>query len=160
MGLYESVASADLARAMLQHPDRSINELRRMINPYARSVPSQPSPYGMHEIVDTTPSELATPEPRLTKAQQFRDKFGNLNERIFVISSNVVMMEYYPSKNALTVEFKRWIKGVGRVTGGGAQYFYLNITREEWMSAKQAGSKGKWVWAVLRRGGKPYYRTR
>ena len=147
MALYESVTGQDIK-----------NSANR-ISPYGRAF-APVSPYGLSGMIDTAPYDVEVSGPRLTKAQQFFDKYGNVNERIFVISSNVVMMEYKPMKNELVVEFKRYVRGVGKITGGGPQYFYLNITNEEWRSAKQAGSKGKWVWAVLRRGGKPYYRLR
>lgn len=98
--------------------------------------------------------------PRVTRALQFRTMGGQLSEKIFVVSSNVVSMSYNASRQQLTVEFQRWVKGVGRVIGGGARYLYFDISLEEWKSAKLAGSKGKWVWAVLRRGGKAYTRVR
>ncbi len=119
-------------------------------NPRARyeGSPAQPE-YG---VTETT--------PRITRELQFRTMSGQLSEKIFVVSSNVVSMSYNAQRQQLTVEFQRWVKGVGRVIGGGARYLYNNITLEEWKSAKTAGSKGKWVWAVLRRGGKPYMRVR
>lgn len=98
--------------------------------------------------------------PRITRELQFRTMTGQLSEKIFVVSSNVVSMSYNAERQQLTVEFQRWVKGVGRVIGGGARYLYFDISLAEWKSAKTAGSKGKWVWAVLRRGGKAYTRVR
>ncbi len=127
-------------------------------NPFKRSpfLPKDPRYGGAKEpeygVVEAT--------PRITRELQFRTMSGQLSEKIFVVSSNVVSMSYNAERQQLTVEFQRWIKGVGRVIGGGARYLYNNITLEEWKSAKVAGSKGKWVWAVLRRGGKPYMRVR
>ena len=140
MGLYESI--------ML---DKYTNPFKAPVgmNEKARySTTSEPE-YG---VTETT--------PRITRELQFRTMSGQLSEKIFVVSSNVVSMSYNAERQQLTVEFQRWVKGVGRVIGGGARYLYNNITLEEWKSAKTAGSKGKWVWAVLRRGGKPYMRVR
>ena len=103
---------------------------------------------------------VAEETPRVTRSFQFKTYGSGVSETIFVISSNVVSMTYNAQRQHLTVEFQRWVKGVGRVIGGGAKYLYYDISLEEWKSAKLAGSKGKWVWAVLRRGGKAYMRVR
>lgn len=140
MGLYESIMF-DKYTNPFKAPEGMSQKAR-----YSRT--SQPE-YGVAEAT-----------PRITRELQFRTMSGQLSEKIFVVSSNVVSMSYNAERQQLTVEFQRWVKGVGRVIGGGARYLYNNITLEEWKSAKVAGSKGKWVWAVLRRGGKPYMRIR
>ncbi len=80
-------------------------------------------------------------------------------ETLYVSSSNVVALSYNPSKNTLMIEFKRYIKGIGRVNGGGARYAYYGLSPTRWKNIKQVSSFGKMVWG-LRRGGVPYQRIR
>ena len=80
-------------------------------------------------------------------------------EIIYVSSSNVVALSYNPNKNTLMIEFKRYIKGVGRVNGGGARYAYYGISPTRWKNIRNASSFGKMVWN-LRRTGVPYQRIR
>lgn len=180
MGLYRSVMGYDPSKykpVREQEPyymdavDRRFAELKAQREQYGRILPDRyvKTPFGKapveqyygrqtrNEDPDFTLNEET---PRVTKALQFRTFQGEMVESIQVISSNVVAMSYNPSQNKLTVEFRRYIRGVGSVVGGGPKYLYYNITMEEWRSAKTAGSKGKWVWAVLRRGGKTYMRVR
>lgn len=164
MGLYESVMRSQLSKSLgvvQPREARTLEQIRGDITPYARPM-QQPNPYGLDQIRSTPDPvyQVSGETSRITRELQFRTMSGQLSEKIFVVSSNVVSMSYNAERQQLTVEFQRWVKGVGRVIGGGARYLYNNITLEEWKSAKLAGSKGKWVWAVLRRGGKPYMRVR
>ncbi len=171
MGLYESIMQSSLSQSL----DRVPTAQRTTSDRYEslRAFPSRPtldesrygSPYAPREAryreAQADPDYgVGEATPRVTKVHQYRTMSGRLNERIYVVSSNVVSMAYNSERQTLTVEFQRWVKGVGRVIGGGARYIYFDISLAEWKSAKTAGSKGKWVWAVLRRGGKSYTRVR
>lgn len=85
---------------------------------------------------------------------------GNLNEIIYVSSSNVVACAYDVKTQVLLIEFRRYVKGQGKIAGGGSRYQYAGINEAQWRSLKRAGSKGKWVWTFLRRRGVPYRRIR
>lgn len=87
-------------------------------------------------------------------------KFGKGKvEILYVSSSNVVALSYNPAKFTLMIEFKRYIRGVGRVNGGGARYAYYGLSPTIWNNIKRVGSFGKMVW-WLRRTGVPYQRIR
>lgn len=81
-------------------------------------------------------------------------------EVVFVSSSNVVGASYDAAREVLTIEFKRYIKGYGPVSGGGPRYEYAGIQEATWNSFKTAASKGQWVWVILRRRGVPYRKIR
>lgn len=76
-------------------------------------------------------------------------------ELLFVNSSNVGAVQYFPEDGKIMVEFL-----------GGSAYLYSNITPEEARSFVNAQSKGGWVWDHLRVRGsrtahrKPYLRLR
>tara|TARA_Y100000592_G_scaffold101095_2_gene185388 strand:- start:3203 stop:3598 length:396 start_codon:yes stop_codon:yes gene_type:complete len=80
-------------------------------------------------------------------------------EILYVSSSNVVALSYNPVKATLMIEFKRYIKGVGRVNGGGPRYAYYGVSPTRWANIRQAPSFGKMVWG-LRRTGVPYQKIR
>jgi|11_taG_2_1085331.scaffolds.fasta_scaffold27529_2 hypothetical protein len=84
----------------------------------------------------------------------------NRNQIVYVSSSNVVAASYDVTTRVLLVEFRRHVKGQGAIAGGGARYEYAGISEPQWNSFKRAGSKGRWVWAMLRRRGVPYRRIR
>jgi hypothetical protein len=84
----------------------------------------------------------------------------NINEIVYVSSSNVVAAAYDARTQVLMVEFRRYVKGQGALAGGGSRYEYAGVSEASWRSFKRAGSKGKWVWAMLRRRGVPYRRIR
>lgn len=84
----------------------------------------------------------------------------NINEIVYVSSSNVVAAAYDARTQVLMVEFRRYVKGRGALAGGGSRYEYAGVSEASWRSFKRAGSKGKWVWAMLRRRGVPYRRIR
>lgn len=84
----------------------------------------------------------------------------NINEIVYVSSSNVVAAAYDARTEVLMVEFRRYVKGQGKLAGGGSRYEYAGISEADWRSFKRAGSKGKWVWSALRRRGVPYRRIR
>lgn len=69
-------------------------------------------------------------------------------EPLFVLSSNVGMVQYHPEDQKLMVEF----------LSGGA-YLYSNVSLNEARSFATAQSKGGWVWDHLRvRGSKTAHR--
>jgi len=84
----------------------------------------------------------------------------NRNEIVYVSSSNVVAAAYDATTRVLLVEFRRYVKGRGAIAGGGARYEYAAIEEAQWRAFKRAGSKGRWVWSMLRRRGVPYRRIR
>ena len=84
----------------------------------------------------------------------------NRIEIVYVSSSNVVGASYDPKTLTLMVEFRRYVKGQGAIAGGGPRYEYAGVSPIAWNTFKSTGSKGKWVWAVLRRRGVPYRRIR
>jgi len=84
----------------------------------------------------------------------------NINEIVYVSSSNVVASAYDARTQVMMVEFRRYVKGRGALAGGGARYEYAGISEAEWRAFKRAGSKGKWVWGFLRRRGVPYRKIR
>lgn len=84
----------------------------------------------------------------------------NINEIVYVSSSNVVAAAYDARTEVLMVEFRRYIKGAGAIAGGGPRYEYAGVNEATWRSFKRAGSKGKWVWSALRRRGVPYRKIR
>lgn len=163
MGLYESIMQSGLSQALdkVQTTKRGLSPMtpQSSYNPFRPIQHMDIDPYGGQQSMDPEYG-VSEATPRITRELQFRTMSGSLSEKIFVVSSNVVSMSYNAKDQQLTVEFQRWVKGVGRVIGGGARYLYYNISLAEWKSAKTAGSKGKWVWAVLRRGGKTYLRVR
>jgi len=81
-------------------------------------------------------------------------------EVVYVTSSNLVCAGYNPNTQVLQIEFRRYVKGVGNVAGGGARYEYAGVTPAMWNTFKLVGSKGKWVWNILRKRGIPYRRIR
>jgi len=85
---------------------------------------------------------------------------GNLNEIVYVSSSNVVACAYDARTEVLLIEFRRYVKGQGNIEGGGSRYQYAGINEAQWRSLKRAGSKGRWVWTFLRRRGVPYRKIR
>lgn len=80
-------------------------------------------------------------------------------EILYVSSSNVVALSYNPQTFTLMIEFKRYIRGVGRVNGGGSRYAYYGLSPTRWKNIKQSASFGKMVWG-LRRTGVPYQKIR
>jgi len=163
MGLYESIMQSSLSQSL-----DKVSTTKRGLSPFTPQTDYKPNVYlqnmprqARYEGTRVDPEYgVSEATPRITRELQFRTMSGQLSEKIFVVSSNVVSMSYNAERQQLTVEFQRWVKGVGRVIGGGARYLYFDISLAEWKSAKTAGSKGKWVWAVLRRGGKAYTRVR
>ncbi len=74
--------------------------------------------------------------------------FVENEQPLFVNSSNVVMVQYFPEVSKLLVEFK-----------GGTSYLYSQVSKSEALSFAQAQSKGSWVWSNLRvRGSKTAHR--
>lgn len=91
---------------------------------------------------------------RTLSSEEVQDFMEN-STPLFVNSSNVVMVQYFPEVNKLLVEFKK-----------GKAYLYSNVSFEDALSFAQAQSKGGWVWDHLRVRGsktahqKPYARVR
>jgi len=79
----------------------------------------------------------------------------NKIEIVYVISSHLVAAGYDPVTEVLTIEFR-----AQALAGGGRRYQYPAISLDAWKSFKRAASKGKWLWAYLRRPGHPYRRIR
>ena len=76
------------------------------------------------------------------------EDFVENEQPVFVNSSNVVMVQYFPVVQKLLVEFKK-----------GASYLYSSVSKVEALSFAQAQSKGGWVWDNLRvRGSKTAHR--
>jgi hypothetical protein len=81
--------------------------------------------------------------------------FINGGNMIFVHSSNVAGMQYFPEEQKLMIEFLN-----------GSAYLYSSITRDEALQFAQNASKGKTVWDLLRVRGsktahkKPYKRIK
>lgn len=84
----------------------------------------------------------------------------NINEIVYVSSSNVVAAAYDARTQVMMIEFRRYVKGRGALAGGGSRYEYAGIAEATWRAFKRAGSKGKWVWTILRRRGVPYRKIR
>jgi hypothetical protein len=84
----------------------------------------------------------------------------NINEIVYVSSSNVVAAAYDARTQVLMIEFRRYVKGRGAIAGGGSRYEYAGIAEATWRAFKRAGSKGRFVWAILRRRGVPYRKIR
>lgn len=84
----------------------------------------------------------------------------NINEIVYVSSSNVVAAAYDARTQVMMIEFRRYVKGRGAIAGGGSRYEYAGIAEATWRAFKRAGSKGRFVWAILRRRGVPYRKIR
>ncbi len=72
-------------------------------------------------------------------------------QRIFVSSSNVMVMQFFYEEEKLVMEFLRRKQR-------SAAYMYSKVTVQDAIALVQAGSKGKACWALLRRTGKPFVR--
>lgn len=87
--------------------------------------------------------------------EQEAEEFMEGTTPLFVMSSNVAMVQYHPDEEKMMVEFLN-----------GSAYLYSNISRDEAESFLVSHSKGGWIWSNLRVRGsrtahrKPYVRIK
>lgn len=145
MGLYTSVT--DVGNAANPITSRGGLDQRRL------------EVFGNAPLTSGDPIYKASKEKVVSKFFMTHPYTGRRNEVVYVSSSNVVSAAYDPTTMVMMVEFRRYVRGQGKVAGGGSRYEYSGIAPSTWLNFKRASSKGKAIW-VLRRRGQPYRKIR
>ena len=116
--------------------------------------------FGNAPLTTGDPVMKASREKVVSKFTMTHPYTKRKNEVIYVSSSNVVSAAYDPTTLVLMVEFRRYVRGQGKVAGGGSRYEYAGVSPALWLAMKRAPSKGRFVWGMLRRRGVPFRRIR
>lgn len=135
--------------------------------PSTRNISKQGGHRGIAVGLGKKPVKL--PSGRVLNRQTISDDeveaFVYDQELLFVHSSNVGAVQYFPEVEKMMVEFLG--SGMkGKSGGKTSAYLYSNVTIDEAISLAQAQSKGIWIWDNFRVRGsktahkKPYIKLR
>ena len=95
-----------------------------------------------------------------TISEEESEEFLSGLQPVFVMSSNVAMVQFFPDQGKMMVEF------LAKGNKPASAYLYSQISYNEALSFLQSQSKGGWVWDNLRIRGtksghkKPYVKIR